>query len=194
MKQQMLEAEAKELKARIEALNAERDAQCCMCGKKGLSTEEDGGTECELPDGRWVCSGDCWDDALEPDATTIREEALSEAISHARQALVNAANAYGGAKASAMFTAETHVTAALYKLINNPRKEVMPIVSNDPANQSDIGPGDQAVAGAAQDAILYGTGFMQGGKHVSPEDVFAEPEPVAGAASPSRLLHLSINP
>lgn len=41
-------------------------AQCCMCGKKGLSPEEDGGTECELPDGRWVCSGDCWEDAVVP--------------------------------------------------------------------------------------------------------------------------------
>jgi hypothetical protein len=68
MKQQMLEAEVKELKARIETLTTERDAQCCMCGKKGLSTEEDGGPECELSDGRWVCSEDCWNDALEPDA------------------------------------------------------------------------------------------------------------------------------
>jgi hypothetical protein len=62
MKQQMLEAEVKELKARIEALMAERDywnaayhavrplgdpdyrsdtVQCCMCDKKGLSTKED---------------------------------------------------------------------------------------------------------------------------------------------------------
>jgi hypothetical protein len=39
-------------------------AQCCMCGKKGLSTEEDGGPECELADGRWVCSSDCYDVAL----------------------------------------------------------------------------------------------------------------------------------
>jgi hypothetical protein len=39
-------------------------AQCCMCGKKGLSTEEDGGPECELSDGRWVCSSDCYDVAL----------------------------------------------------------------------------------------------------------------------------------
>ena len=71
MKQQMLEAEVRELKGRIEALTSERDAQCCMCGKKGLSTEEDGGPECELPDGRWVCSADCWDDALEPSAADI---------------------------------------------------------------------------------------------------------------------------
>jgi hypothetical protein len=39
-------------------------AQCCMCGKRGLSTEEDGGLECELPDGRWVCSPDCYDKAI----------------------------------------------------------------------------------------------------------------------------------
>jgi len=41
--------------------------QCCMCGKKNLSTVEgDGGSECELVDGRWVCSAECWDRAVEP--------------------------------------------------------------------------------------------------------------------------------
>lgn len=41
--------------------------QCCMCGKKNLSTiEGDGGSECELEDGRWVCSAECWDRAVEP--------------------------------------------------------------------------------------------------------------------------------
>ena len=41
--------------------------QCCMCGKKNLSTVEgDGGSECELEDGRWVCSAVCWDRAVEP--------------------------------------------------------------------------------------------------------------------------------
>lgn len=39
-------------------------AQCCMCGKTGLSTAEDGGQECELHDGRWVCSSECWDIAV----------------------------------------------------------------------------------------------------------------------------------
>ena len=39
-------------------------AQCCMCGKTGLSTAEDGGPECELHDGRWVCSSECWDIAV----------------------------------------------------------------------------------------------------------------------------------
>ena len=48
-------------------LPAPMTAQCCMCGKKGLSTVEgDGGTECELPDGRWTCSRECWDRATEP--------------------------------------------------------------------------------------------------------------------------------
>jgi hypothetical protein len=41
-------------------------AQCCMCGKNGLSTEEDGGPECELSDGRWVCSRDCYERAVQP--------------------------------------------------------------------------------------------------------------------------------
>ena len=38
--------------------------QCCMCGKTGLSTAEDGGQGCELHDGRWVCSSECWDIAV----------------------------------------------------------------------------------------------------------------------------------
>lgn len=39
-------------------------AQCCMCGKTGLSTAEDGGPECELSDGRWVCTAECYDRAV----------------------------------------------------------------------------------------------------------------------------------
>lgn len=40
-------------------------AQCCMCGKTGLSTiEGDGGTECQLDDGRWTCSQSCWERAV----------------------------------------------------------------------------------------------------------------------------------
>lgn len=40
-------------------------AQCCMCGNKNLSTiEGDGGTECELSDGRWVCSSGCYEIAV----------------------------------------------------------------------------------------------------------------------------------
>ena len=57
---------------RAEKAEAERDrlaadgalAQCCMCGKTDLSTAEDGGPECELHDGRWVCSSECWDIAV----------------------------------------------------------------------------------------------------------------------------------
>lgn len=51
----------------VQRLRAERDrlrTQCCMCGKSGLSTAEDGGPECELDDGRWVCSVDCYDRAV----------------------------------------------------------------------------------------------------------------------------------
>ena len=58
-----------------DAIRALADAppapQCCMCGKKGLSTvEDDGGTECGLDDGRWVCSADCYDRAY-PDAPPV---------------------------------------------------------------------------------------------------------------------------
>lgn len=46
---------------------AQAPVQCCMCGKTGLSTVEgDGGQECELSDGRWVCSMDCWERATAP--------------------------------------------------------------------------------------------------------------------------------
>jgi len=44
-----------------------------MCGKKDLSTiEGDGGTECELSDGRWTCGIDCYVRATE----TPMEEGL----------------------------------------------------------------------------------------------------------------------
>jgi hypothetical protein len=59
------EAETRMTMAELAAVEPQPDAaQCCMCGKKGLSTEEDGGPECELHDGRWVCSSDCYDVAL----------------------------------------------------------------------------------------------------------------------------------
>lgn len=47
----------------LRALTAPVSPQCCMCGKTGLSTADDGGPECELSDGRWVCSSDCWETA-----------------------------------------------------------------------------------------------------------------------------------
>ncbi len=61
------------------ALSSPASPQCCMCGKKGLSTVEgDGGPECELSDGRWVCSAECWDKAVEltpaSDIAALREE------------------------------------------------------------------------------------------------------------------------
>lgn len=39
---------------------------CCVCSKTNLSTVEgDGGEECQLSDGRWVCSEKCWDVAVD---------------------------------------------------------------------------------------------------------------------------------
>uniref|UniRef100_UPI00262A11BA hypothetical protein n=1 Tax=uncultured Pigmentiphaga sp. TaxID=340361 RepID=UPI00262A11BA len=47
-----------------------------MCGKTGLSTVEgDGGSECQLSDGRWTCSFECWERATERAALTARAEA-----------------------------------------------------------------------------------------------------------------------
>ncbi len=45
----------------IVGLTGAGQAQCCMCGKKGISTVEDGGPECQLDDDRWTCSRECWD-------------------------------------------------------------------------------------------------------------------------------------
>ena len=62
-----LEAAYLDLYDEVQRLRAERDrlrTQCCMCGKTGLSIIEDGGPECELDDGRWVCSVDCYDLAV----------------------------------------------------------------------------------------------------------------------------------
>jgi len=54
------------------------------------------------------------------DADAIRDEALNDAITHARQALVDAAYTFRGktnTMSSAMFTAEDIVTAAIHSLI-----------------------------------------------------------------------------
>lgn len=58
--------------------------------------------------------------AVQPDADAIRDEALNDAITHARQALVDAAYTFRGktnTMSSAMFTAEDIVTAAIHSLI-----------------------------------------------------------------------------
>lgn len=39
---------------------------CCICGKEDLSTiEGDGGDECQLSNGDWVCSYECWEIAID---------------------------------------------------------------------------------------------------------------------------------
>jgi hypothetical protein len=55
-----------QIEAQLKQVTKELDearSQCCMCGKKGLSIVEDDGPECELSDGRWVCSAECWERA-----------------------------------------------------------------------------------------------------------------------------------
>jgi hypothetical protein len=64
------------------------EAQCCICGKTGLSTKEgDGGTECQLHDGRWTCCEECYDVACaligmlgQPNRMAVLERALGYAI------------------------------------------------------------------------------------------------------------------
>ena len=69
----------------------EGQVQCCMCGRKDLSTVEgDGGEECQLWDGRWTCSRGCYDKAC-----MIHEAALTPppAAPTDNTALVGAAKA-----------------------------------------------------------------------------------------------------
>lgn len=69
--------------ALLDAHTAEQPVQCCMCGKTGLSTAEgDGGPECQLDDGRWTCSRDCWDRATAQPAPDAVAE-LADQIEHA---------------------------------------------------------------------------------------------------------------
>lgn len=42
----------------------DQDLQCCQCGATGLSSDEDGGPECQLTDGRWTCSSLCYERAI----------------------------------------------------------------------------------------------------------------------------------
>ena len=59
--------------ARADRAAPEGQVQCCMCGRKDLSTiEGDGGEECQLWDGRWTCSRGCYDKAC-----MIHEAALT---------------------------------------------------------------------------------------------------------------------
>ena len=81
----------------VEYIRADRAApegqvQCCMCGRKDLSTVEgDGGEECQLWDGRWTCSRGCYDKACmiheaaltPPSAAPTDNTALVEAAYHA---------------------------------------------------------------------------------------------------------------
>jgi hypothetical protein len=53
----------KTILALIPASTAE-PAQCCICGTTDISTEEDGGPECQLSDTRWTCGRDCYDEAI----------------------------------------------------------------------------------------------------------------------------------
>jgi hypothetical protein len=101
--------------------------QCCMCGKKDLSiVEGDGGQECELADGRWTCSSDCWEKATadlipkaDHDLAEARDKALEEAQLAAQQCLIDLAHSAGGhmeRRASTLFAAETHVSFAIRNL------------------------------------------------------------------------------
>ncbi|MFN7882121.1 MAG: hypothetical protein ACK5PF_03780 [bacterium] len=126
--------------------------------------------------------------AVQPDAAAIQKTAWNIAVEMELDAAMSTKTA---AKAGA-------IEAAIRALIDNTRKEVVPIVSDDPANQSDIGPGDQAVAGAAKfaldrirewesDNLTDGTERDWHG-HVGPalarlaSTLVAQPKPVAGAA------------
>ena len=82
MREHLIEAH---LASREAQQPAQETVQCCMCGKKGLSTVEgDGGEECQLWDDRWTCSRACYDIAYslahppQPSASVV--EALRELV------------------------------------------------------------------------------------------------------------------
>jgi hypothetical protein len=143
MKQQMLEAEVKELKARIEALKAQLDAAHDMRTLLDYRLEE------------LVAQVDY----LKADAAAIRNATLREASEIAAQegwpSRMSDAEyeALTGAEEGGMDCA-TRIEAAILALIDNPRKDVMPDATQSPPAGHDIGPGDQAVAGAADYAAL----------------------------------------
>ena len=99
--------------------------------------------------------------AVQPDAreAALREAALQDAISHVRQALIDAAHTHGSivtTRSSAMFTAEIIATNALSRLLSaSTGKEVMPDVSpNKP--QFDTAPvGNLTARGNAATWALY---------------------------------------
>jgi hypothetical protein len=97
--------------------------------------------------------GDYGDDL--PDAAAIREAALREASEIAAQegwpSIMSDAEyeAMTGIEEGSMNCA-TRIEAAILALIDNPGKEVMPDEARTNRAAHDIGPGDQAVAGAAQ--------------------------------------------
>jgi hypothetical protein len=82
-----------------------------------------------------------------PDAAAIREAALIKALENIRELNMTGEDEHGQRWAHSDLIEQEIVFA----LIDNNRKEVMPPVPvNDATNASDTGPGDQAVAGAAQ--------------------------------------------
>jgi hypothetical protein len=142
--------------------------------------------------------------AVQPNAAAIREAAPREASEIAAQegwpSIMSDAEyeAMTGIEEGSMNCA-TRIEAAILALIDNTGKEVMPLDAGTTETQTqahDIGPGDQAVAGAAPvmsnqtyeslrvsgDAILHGMGLMKDGKHVPAREFYAQPEPVADAA------------
>jgi hypothetical protein len=56
------------------------DVQCYVCGKTGLSVVEDGGPECEIGDGQWVCSRECYDRAVGEGDAPERVDRIARAI------------------------------------------------------------------------------------------------------------------
>jgi hypothetical protein len=91
------------------------EVQCCMCGKNGLSTVEDGGPECELSDGRWVCSRDCYEKAVEPapDVAQIRADALREAADLVHRIAEGYHSGGDGAIGCALFLTEGNIRSMI---------------------------------------------------------------------------------
>jgi len=118
--------------------------------------DSDAGFATSGAEARWIADIDAgvYDDAQpEPwPSAAIREAALREAADSLLECSVwcDGQERTDDGWRNGVADARKHHTARILALIDNPRKEVMPPVPViDATNASDIGPGDQAVAGAA---------------------------------------------
>ena len=84
-------------------VSAAEATECFWCGRRPLSTFENGGPECEMFHGEWVCSRECYDSAL----TDARLNTLEAAVGQ-REMQIAALDAYAASEPSRMTLQEMY--------------------------------------------------------------------------------------